>query len=335
MEYELRDWNDATKMPNIEPQKAGGRLGAIKDAIKAAKDAAAGNVEDDYGNPDILIDNKTRSLEMSITSAKISFFLSGKAKGSELSKFLGMLKNEYKDKDEFHEALFKKIKKTFPDLEMKYDSDGKKVRRLRMEIEGNLYLPLERSGMDKAAKSIIGDKSDENEKRDTLLLWQWAILTKKDAEYYRGVALSILTKAGDYRIIIANNMCVDSYAEHFDKDTMYGTFELTLVQRPDETSSVSVKGLGYEKVFWLKSLAKGFDKLEGKLNKVAGNETVQAITDVSAKAAKEYKDIVAYERLYEEYEKAKKAQEEANKNANNNSTDAALDNPLDTDKKKE
>jgi len=108
------------------------------------------------------------------------------------------------------------------------NSEGKetKVRTVKMYIKGNLYLPLENTST-----------SEENKKRDTLHLSKWAAAKPTDSDvsqepYYRSVILSIITKAGDFRLISATNMYVESYSEDYEKGE-FGTFELTLSQMAD------------------------------------------------------------------------------------------------------
>ena len=83
-------------------------------------------------------------------------------------------------------------------------------------------------------------------KRNTLLLSKWAADKPTDVPneqnqnvqqpYYRSVALSIKTKAGDFRIITAQNMYVESYSEDYSSGE-FGTFDLLLKQKIENATA--------------------------------------------------------------------------------------------------
>ena len=133
-------------------------------------------------------------------------------------------------------------------------------RFIKIKINGNLYLPLDNS-LSEAAKSAAGlNAGDENKKRDTVLLSKWAAAMPEDDKtkpepYYRGVILWIMTKAGDFRIVTANNMYIETYDEDY-KEGEFGTFQLVLMQKMDSSSKFEVAGLGYEKVSKLAQMGK-------------------------------------------------------------------------------
>lgn len=153
-----------------------------------------------------------------------------------------------------------------------------KVRVIKMNIKGNLYLPLEEDGLTSAAKGIAGNKGDENKLRNTLLLSKWAsVLPEYDAHehFYRGIIISVITKAGDFRVITAKNVYVDSYTENY-KEGEFGTFDLTLLQRPEvRVADFKVDGLGYEKLSTLDRIKNGVEKA-AKVTAVAGTVVATA-----------------------------------------------------------
>ena len=162
-------------------------------------------------------------------------------------------------------------------------NENEKVPRrfIKMTIKGNLYLPPDTSLFKEAASSIVGQKGVENAKKDTLLLSKW-VSAPPDADenakqpYYRAVVLSVLTKAGDFRLITANNMYVESYGETYADGEM-GTFTLELKQKYANDSEFKVDGLEKEKVSAL-------DKIKGAVEKTA---KVVAVAAVVAKATTE------------------------------------------------
>ena len=184
MNYEFRVWKDQDKMPDsFEAEEAKSRLLNIKRDIELK--ALVDNAEERFANPDILIDSDGAA-QSPITSADILF---------ELAK----VKNPYAPDD---------------DDDDDDDEDAKTiVRTVKMHIKGNLYLPLNPNAVGEAVAGLVGSKGDENKLRDTLLLSQWAqeeepVVANAEPGYYRGVLLSVLTKAGDFRLVSANNMYV-------------------------------------------------------------------------------------------------------------------------------
>lgn len=142
-----------------------------------------------------------------------------------------------------------------------------------MKLKGTLYLPPDESLRD-AAKKVAGlGSGEENKKRNTLHLSKWAAAKPEDNEvgeepYYRAVILSILTKAGDFRVISAKNMYVTSYNETYD-DGEFGTFELSLAQKVDlnaqqqggqQETTLVVDGLATEKFDKIGAIMSGIAK---------------------------------------------------------------------------
>ena len=283
MQYELRVWNDPKKVPpRLQPHEAQGRLGSIKDAARSAADLAKLSAQrnrqpapaDGNNNPDILIDADGAS-EDAIKSAEVGYCL-----------------------EEFTEGNRKFT-----------------ARVIRMKIHGNLYLPLKESDLAKAAKSMVGiNANDEHKKRDTLLLSQWANVKpptnpqQNDAQgptYYRGVVLSILTKAGDFRLVTAKKAYVESYSENYAEGE-FGTFELTLAERIDSPNEFKVDGLSSETQSVL-------DQIKGALNSKAAKKfmaaaevvaTAGAVVKVGSTIAK--KGIETYEKFHGETELTKR-----------------------------
>ena len=192
------------------------------------------------GNPDIIIDTNDVG-EGAISDASISYYV---------------------EKEKIEDVEFSR-------------------RYIKMTIKGSLYLPPDTSLFKEAASSIVGKKGVENAKKDTLLLSKWvsAPPTAKETDeqpYYRAVVLSVLTKAGDFRVISANNMYVESYSETYADGEM-GTFTLELKQKHSKQSKFNVDGLEKEKVSAL-------DKIKGAVEKTA---KVVAVAAVVAKATTE------------------------------------------------
>ncbi len=211
---------------------------SAKSWLKATADsvaAALGN--NNHGNPDILIDTKTLG-EGTVALADISY------------------NNE----------------------KLKAQDDNTK-RAIKMHIKGNLYLPLEGSLKD-AAKAAVGVGNGEaslKAKRNTLLLSQWAAVKPDSNEankpYYRSVALSITTKAGDFRVITANNMYVESYSEDYSEGE-FGSFELTLKQSLEGNANFKVDGLASEKLTVIDKIGKAIDKAADVASKIATTAAV-------------------------------------------------------------
>ena len=224
MDYEIRIWKDPKKMPKIEPQKAKGRLEQIASTVKKA--SLEGIFETNKANPDILID-KTGAGDDVIQFVNISYVT---AEVDSIGNYGSRIK--------------------------------KKVRVIQMHIKGNLYLPLKENDIVGDAKSMVGLAKDENKIRNTLLLSKWASVRPEDDEqehFYRGIIVSVLTKAGDFRVITAKKVYVDSYTENYQEGE-YGTFELKLIEKVDSNADFAVEGLGYEEIPLLKSVGNKLEK---------------------------------------------------------------------------
>ena len=246
MNYEFRVWNNQKSMPKVKAEKASNRLEAMKNAILDQRDK---------GDPDILIDTKG-SGEGAIESIDISFY------NIDTDELVA-------DDDD---ADIRYVQKRF----------------IKMTIKGNLYLPPDTSLTD-AVKGLAGigkDKGDENKLRDLRLLSNWAASKPDNLDenepYYRGIIVWIMTKAGDFRVITANNMYVQSYCEDYSSGEM-GTFELELQQKIDDNSKFSVDGLSSEPASLLSKIGKVVDAAAkvadvGGAVLVAGVETAEKFT---------------------------------------------------------
>ena len=166
------------------------------------------------------------------------------------------------DEDGGGEDAIKSVKISYLTSEVEENNSKKLVRSIKLEIKGNLYLPLD-EGLTDTAKKLIGiNKGSENKLRNTLLFSEWAQVTPQedaDKHYYRGIVVNVITKAGDFRLIIAKNVYVDSYSEDY-KDGEFGTFEMTLVGKVDTLADFQVEGLGGEKTSKLAKVAKVVSK---------------------------------------------------------------------------
>ena len=166
------------------------------------------------------------------------------------------------DEDGGGEDAIKSVKISYLTSEVNEGDREKLVRSIKLEIKGNLYLPLD-EGLEGDAKKLIGiNKGAENTLRNTLLFSEWAQVTPaedRQKHYYRGIVVNVITKAGDFRLIIAKNVYVDSYSEDY-KDGEFGTFEMTLVGKVDTLEDFQVKGLGSEKTSTLAKVAKVVSK---------------------------------------------------------------------------
>jgi len=205
MEYVILIWKNPKKMANIEPKEKKGKLAAMKEAISSAA-SAAGLGEDEYVqyNPDMLIDKDAAGDDV-ITAIDIAF------ENKDINIEPGVTR---------------------------------KVKLAKIGIKGNLYLPIKGS-LEADAASMLGKSNLESKKKNTLRLAEWAQLqptADKEEGYYRGISISVITKAGDFRVINANNVYVESYEEDYSAGE-FGTFELHLSQRADVTSAVKVTGL--------------------------------------------------------------------------------------------
>ena len=234
MEYEFRVWNKADQnLSQLEPRAAKGWLKATADSVKNVLGKGG-----DHGNPDILIDTKTLG-EGTVAIADVSYF------------------NE----------------------EIDQENNPKIYRSLKVHIKGNLYLPLEGSLVSAAKAAALGedDESKLKAKRNTLLLSKWAVVepeTKDKKEpYYRSIALSISTKAGDFRIVTANDMYVESYSEDYSEGE-FGTFELLLRQKINSQNKAKVNGLASEKLTVIDKIGKAIDKAADVASKIATTAAV-------------------------------------------------------------
>ena len=247
MKYEIKIWKDAKKMPDIEPQKAANLLQSVANAVSNAV-GAGGNKT----NPDILIDQNAGG-EDAIQSVDISY----------ITKDVD--KHPFWVNQPLPQAINGKgenIPQPPPNVpQLAQIPMTTKSRLIKLHIKGNLYLPLD-GGLTDDAKRIAGvgkTQGAENKLRDTLLLSQWAsVPPEKDLSdhFYRGIVINIITKAGDFRVITAKKVYVESYVENYNEGE-FGTFDLVLVESADFDNKVTVKGLGYEKPSLLDKVKKG------------------------------------------------------------------------------
>ena len=236
MKYEIKIWYDPSQMLDIEPQKAANLLQSMANAARTAIGRG-----DNKTNPDILIDQNAGG-EDAIQSVAISY-------------------------------ITKEVDSSVPQppppppavpvpnpLAVVVASLKKKVRVIKIDIKGNLYLPLEEDGLTENAKKLLGvSKGYENKIRNTILLSKWAsVLPENDARehFYRGIVINIITKAGDFRVITAKKVYVDSYTENYDEGE-FGTFTMSLIEKVDSNEDFKVDGLGYEKPSLLDKVKKG------------------------------------------------------------------------------
>ncbi len=266
MDYEIRIWKDPKKMPKIEPQKAAGRLEAMANKVKSTANMLGG--VSSGANPDILID-KTGGGDNVIQSIDISYLTVEVDSGIPMPPPINQVP---------HAVQGIAIERNKP--------GKKKVRVIKIHIKGNLYLPLKENGIVGDAKSMVGLAKEENKIRDTLLLSKWAkVIPEDDASlhFYRGIIISVLTKAGDFRVITAKKVYVDSYTENYTEGE-YGTFELSLIEKVDSNVDFEVEGLGYEEIPLLKSVG---NKLEKAAKVVATTGAVIAGVGAVGKAVTE------------------------------------------------
>ncbi len=91
---------------------------------------------------------------------------------------------------------------------------------------------------------------------------EWAQVKPEEdgtKQYYRGIIIKIMTPGGDFRLIKAKNVYVDSYKENYQEGE-YGTFEMSLVERIDSNEQFEVDGIGYVEESTLDKVAKGVEK---------------------------------------------------------------------------
>ena len=233
MKYEIKIWYDPSQMLDIEPQKAANLLQSMANAARTAIGRG-----DNKTNPDILIDQNAGG-EDAIQSVAISYIT--------------------KDVETIHNNTGLNIR-GLVDNNNVVTTTKKKVRVIKIDIKGNLYLPLEEDGLTENAKKLLGvSKGYENKIRNTLLLSKWAsVLPENDARehFYRGIVINIITKAGDFRVITAKKVYVDSYTENYDEGE-FGTFTMSLIEKVDSNEDFKVDGLGYEKPSLLDKVKKG------------------------------------------------------------------------------
>lgn len=249
MQYEIRIWKDPTKIPDIEPKEAAGRLQAIVDSTadklnEIATAAGGGRFTGQETNPDILID-KNAGGEDAIKSVEISY-VTKEVETTTNNKGLNV--------------------RGLIDNNNVVTITKRKVRVIKIDIKGNLYLPLKEDGLTSAAKSLIGAKQDENKIRNTILLSQWASVRPEDdaqEHFYRGIIVSVLTKAGDFRVITAKKVYVDSYTENYEEGE-FGTFSLSLIEKVDANVDFKVAGLGQETLSIFEGLGKAVKSVAEK-----------------------------------------------------------------------
>ena len=233
MKYEIKIWYDPSQMLDIEPQKAANLLQSMANAARTAIGRG-----DNKTNPDILIDQNAGG-EDAIQSVAISYIT--------------------KDVETIHNNTGLNIR-GLVDNNNVVTTTKKKVRVIKIDIKGNLYLPLEEDGLTENAKKLLGvSKGYENKIRNTILLSKWAsVLPENDARehFYRGIVINIITKAGDFRVITAKKVYVDSYTENYDEGE-FGTFTMSLIEKIDSNADFKVDGLGYEKPSLLDKVKKG------------------------------------------------------------------------------
>ena len=243
MQYEIRIWKDPTKVPNIKPHEAKNRfLDIQRDTAVKAMELMSGDIAatDHAANPDILID-KSGGGDDVIQSIDISYITQEveTIRNNTGLRVRGMVDNN---------SIVTTTKKT--------------VRVIKIHIKGNLYLPLKENGIIGDAKSLIGTAKEEVKIKDTILLSQWASVRPEDdaaEHFYRGVVVSVLTRAGDFRVITAKKVYVDSYIENYT-DGEFGTFELSLIEKVDSNADFKVAGLGYAEIPLLKSVGEKLEK---------------------------------------------------------------------------
>ena len=234
MKYEIKIWNDPDQMPTFKPEKAADLLQSIGNAMFSTRKATT--------NPDILIDQNAGG-EDAIQSVAISYIT--KEVDSSVPQ---------PPPPPPAVPVPNPLAVVVADTSLK-----KKVRVIKIDIKGNLYLPLD-GGIAGAAKKAVGlDAGAENKLRDTLLLSKWAsVLPENDApeHFYRGIVINIITKAGDFRVITAKKVYVDSYTENYQEGE-FGTFTMSLIEKIDSNADFKVDGLGYEKPSLLDKVKKG------------------------------------------------------------------------------
>ena len=246
MQYELRVWNDQEKLQRPEPIKFGQGFWHDLGDYTSVHLTSPIEHKHDYmkrigaKTPDILIDTNGGGGQV-ITSADVEFHTE-KIKGSD-----------------------------------------QKVPCVRITLKGDLYLPLDISA-DGAAKAIgLGTEGDENKLRNPILLSDWAMLQPPDEAnalndpnktFYRAINFSTLNKFGEFRLIIANNVYVESYDEDYSEGE-FGTFELVLNQRAVDDKILEIDGLKSEKMTALDKVVKKLGSAVDGIKKAYNTNTVQ------------------------------------------------------------
>ena len=247
MKYEIKIWNEPDKMPDFKPQEAAGLLGSIKEAVGAANKVLGINATPKT-NPDILIDQNAGG-EDAIQSVVISYLTKEINTNIPIPPPLDNVPN-VQNNVQVRGPLINEFGK-------------RQVRVIKIDIKGNLYLPLNGDLKDSAKKIAgLGSQGDENKLRDTLLLSKWASVLPeddRDDHYYRGIVINIITKAGDFRLITAKKVYVDSYTENYTEGEC-GTFTMSLIEKVDANAEFKVEGLGYEEVPLVKNVAAKLEK---------------------------------------------------------------------------
>ena len=234
MIYEIRVWKKAEDMPDPEPKEAKSKLAAAASSIQGAAANPVGAALGGGGNPD---------------NADIII-----------------------NKDGAGDDVIKTVRILTELVEIGTGDFSKKIKIIKVIIKGDLYLPLVEGGATAALKAATGAGGAQPiEQQNTLRLFEWAQIqpdAKKDDAYYRGLLIQVKTKAGDFRVIRANNVYVESYAENYDEGE-FGSFEIHLSQRADVTSAVTIKGITGEKLSVLEQIKGGIDKAADKAGKAA------------------------------------------------------------------
>ena len=229
MIYEIKVWKDETKMPDPEPKEEKSNLTKlVKNAQNAVNNPVAAVVGGGGGNPD-----------------NADIIINKDGAGDDVIKTV---------------RVFTELKK------IGTEEFSKKIKIINVTIKGNLYLPLVEGGVTSAIKSLANQAATPIEQQNTLRLFEWAQIqpdAQKKEGYYRGLLINVKTKAGDFRVIRANNIYVESYSENYDEGE-FGTFEMNLTQRADVTSEVTIKGISGEKLSVLEQIKGGIDKAADK-----------------------------------------------------------------------
>ncbi|MBQ7198385.1 MAG: hypothetical protein IJS29_03885, partial [Selenomonadaceae bacterium] len=196
MKYEIKVWNVPGNMPtDIQPKNAAGLIqNIVNDANSVAND----------------LNNVQNALQ------------GNEAQEAHDPHQPDILIDENGDSEE----VIKSVKTSYITNK---DDNGNKIQSIKIEIKGNLYLPLD-GGLAGDAKKLVGlQKGEENQRRNTLLLSKWASAIQPDPNannnqqhdpnannnqqhdpnannqnadepFYRAVAIRIMTKAGDFRV---------------------------------------------------------------------------------------------------------------------------------------